>query len=198
MRIFLETGRLALRDFTDSDVDDLFDLHNDPDVMRHVDGGKRTPRSVIVEETLPRYRAQYERSPDFGCWTAVEKATGEFVGWFALVPADDAAPEDVELDFRIRASSWARGYATEGVRALIIKGFRELGVRRVSACTMTVNAAGRRVLEKAGLSLVRTFHPPAPDAGAEALPGAEQGHVAYAVCRDDRVPRPGDGPPRIL
>ena len=58
--------------------------------------------------------------------------------------------------------SLGKGYATEGSRALIRKGFAEYGVQRVVAEAMAVNQASRRVMEKAGLKLVRTFHQPWP------------------------------------
>ena len=61
------------------------------------------------------------------------------------------------------------------------KGFSELGVRRVVAQTMAVNNASRRVLEKAGLSLRRTFHQQWP----EPIEGAEQGEVEYALRKAD-------------
>ena len=40
----LETPRLAIRQFTEDDVDDLFDLNSDPEVMRYLTGGRPTPR----------------------------------------------------------------------------------------------------------------------------------------------------------
>ncbi|MEV5708789.1 GNAT family protein [Actinoallomurus sp. NPDC052274] len=52
---------------------------------------------------------------------------------------------------------------------------------RVVAETMTVNAASRRVMEKAGLTLVRTFHPD----GLEPIEGSEHGEVEYALSRAD-------------
>jgi Acetyltransferase (GNAT) domain len=75
----------------------------------------------------------------------------------------------------------AEGYATEGSRALIRKGFTELGVRRVVAETMVVNVASRRVMEKAGLTLVRTFHAAWP----YRIEGGELGDVEYALDRAD-------------
>lgn len=77
--------------------------------------------------------------------------------------------------------AWGHGYATEGARALVRLAFTVLGAERVVATTMTVNARSRRVLEKAGLSLVRTFFAPWP----EYLEGAEHGDVEYAVSRQD-------------
>jgi RimJ/RimL family protein N-acetyltransferase len=61
------------------------------------------------------------------------------------------------------------------------RAFEELGVRRVVASTMVVNIASRRVLEKAGLRFVRTFHQPWPDH----LDGEEKGDVEYALPRSE-------------
>jgi RimJ/RimL family protein N-acetyltransferase len=63
--------------------------------------------------------------------------------------------------------------------ALVRKAFTELGVQRVFAETMAVNHGSRRVLEKAGLVHVRTFHPD----WDEPLDGAEHGEVEYALHR---------------
>lgn len=189
MRPFLETERLALRRFTPDDADDLFDLHNDPRVMRFIDGGGRTPRSLITGSFLPTALDRYERTPGRGHWAAVEKSTGRFLGWFELVsPGADApsasALSDAELGYRLRTSAWGCGYATEGARALIGKAFTELGVRRVFARTMAVNSASRRVMEKAGLTHVRTLHLTWEDP----LPGTEHGEVEYELLKDDHRP----------
>ena len=86
MRVFLETERILLRRFTESDVDNLFKLDGDPEVMRFINGGKPTPREVIRNETLPRFLRAYERFEGFGVWAAIERSTGEFVGWLEFYP----------------------------------------------------------------------------------------------------------------
>lgn len=73
MQRFLETDRLILRRFVDADVDHLFLLHNDPDVMRFLNGGTPTPRAEIARE----YDARFDSD---GYWAAIEKSTGEFLG----------------------------------------------------------------------------------------------------------------------
>ena len=177
MQVFVETDRLMLRRFNEADVENLFDLDSDPEVMRFLTGGRPTPRDAILNETLPRFLNYYERFAGFGYWAAIEKATGEFVGWFEFRPREGAGPDEVELGYRLRASAWGKGYATEGSRALIRKGFTELGVRRVVAQTMAVNIASRRVMEKAGLTLERTFYRSWP----EPIEGAEYGEVEYVL-----------------
>jgi RimJ/RimL family protein N-acetyltransferase len=177
--IVCSTERLLLRRFTVSDVDDLVELDSDPAVMRFL--GRPTPRAVVEGEALPRILAEYERFDRLGCWAAVERATGEFLGWFELRPPPGGTPDDVELGYRLHRAAWGRGLATEGSRALVRMAFADLGVQRVWAQTMAVNTASRRVLEKAGLRYVRTFHLTFDDP----LPGTEHGEVEYELLRDD-------------
>ncbi|HET8657855.1 MAG TPA: GNAT family N-acetyltransferase [Micromonosporaceae bacterium] len=185
MGVFLETERLLLRRLTGQDVDNVVALDADPEVMWHINGGRPTPREEVRDEVIPRMMAYYERYEGYGFWAAVEKATGEFVGWFHFRPnpdgvrSDGTAREGVELGYRLRRSAWGKGYATEGSRALIRKGFTDLGVERVYAETMVVNVASWRVMEKAGLRHVRTFHQDWPDR----IPGDEHGDVEYALTR---------------
>ncbi|MFI7675789.1 GNAT family N-acetyltransferase [Actinophytocola sp. NPDC049390] len=90
-------------------------------------------------------------------------------------------PGDVELGYRLLPSYWGRGLATTGARLLVRRAFAELDVPKVVATTMAVNTDSRRVLEKAGLRHVHTFHADWPDP----LPGAEHGDVVYALTRSE-------------
>ncbi|MFI7127271.1 GNAT family N-acetyltransferase [Nonomuraea sp. NPDC050153] len=172
MHTYLETERLLLRRFTESDADHLFALHNDPEVMEFLNGGRPTPREEIVGETLPAFIAS-------GFFAALDKPSGAFLGWFHLRAPKGSPDDEPELGYRLHRSAWGRGYATEGSRALIDKAFRELGARRVFAHTMAVNVRSRRVMEKCGLRFARTFHLDWEDP----LPGAEQGEVEYELLR---------------
>jgi RimJ/RimL family protein N-acetyltransferase len=180
--IFLRTERLVLRRFTEADVDNLVELDSDPGVMRFLTGAP-TPREVIEAETLPGFLAASDGR--LGSWAAVERSTDAFVGWFQLRrpqwPLEPLGDDDAELGYRLRTSCWGKGYGTEGTLALIRKAFTELGVGRVVATTMAVNIASRRVMEKAGLRLVRTFHVAFDDP----LPGTEHGEVEYALTADE-------------
>lgn len=181
MRIYLETERLILRRFTPEDVEHLVELDSDPEVMRYLTGGKQTSREKIATETLPWLLSEYESGDGFGRWAAIEKQTGAFIGWFGLRRHEDTPAGEVELGYRLRRSAWGRGYATEGSRALIRKGFTELGVLRVVANTMTVNQASRRVMEKLGMTHVRTYFLDWP----ELIEGSEHGDVEYALRKED-------------
>lgn len=181
MRVILETPRLALRQFTEDDVDNLFDLNGDPEVMRYLTGGRPTPREEIRDQIIPFHLAVYDRFDRLGTWAAESTATGKFLGWFHFRPGPDADTANIDLGYRLRRPAWNKGYATEGSRALISMGFTDLAVERVFAHTMTVNTASRRVMEKCGLTLVRT----SPYEGAYAIEGAEHGEVEYALTRPE-------------
>jgi RimJ/RimL family protein N-acetyltransferase len=181
MHIFLETDRLVLRWFTMADAENLVSLDADPDVMRFVPGGMPTSREEIRDEVLPAFLGYYQRDESFGFWAAIEKATGQFLGWFHFRPGAGAAPGEAELGYRLRKSAWGKGYATEGSRALIGKGFTESGVQRVVAEAMAVNHASRRVMQKAGLQLVRAFDQPCPSPAG----GGQFGVVQYALDKAD-------------
>jgi RimJ/RimL family protein N-acetyltransferase len=181
VREILETPRLVLRQFTEDDVDNLFNLSSDPEVMRYITGGRPTPREEIRDRIIPFHLAVYERLDRLGTWAAESTATGEFLGWFHFRPGPGTDITNIDLGYRLCRSSWNKGYATEGSRALISLGFTSLGVRRVFAHTMTVNTASRRVMEKCGLTLVGT----APYEGTDTIEGAEQGEVEYALTKPE-------------
>jgi RimJ/RimL family protein N-acetyltransferase len=179
IRIILQTPRLILRQFTESDVDNLFSLNSDPAVMRYLTGGTPTPREEIRDQILPFHLAVYDRLDRLGTWAAEAAATGEFLGWFHFRPGQDGDISNIDLGYRLRRSAWNQGYATEGSRALISRGFTELAVGRVFAHTMTLNAGSRHVLEKCGLRLVGTI----PYEGPFEIEGADLGQVEYALTR---------------
>lgn len=154
---FLETERLVLRQFTVDDVENLFELDSDPEVMRYLSGGPATPRGDIANKNLPTFLRYYERTPGHGFWAAIERSSGEFAGWFHLRPQSSDPTDRPELGYRLRKSSWNRGYATELSRALIDHAFGAMGAREVYAQTYSDNAGSRRVMEKCGMRLVRTF-----------------------------------------
>jgi RimJ/RimL family protein N-acetyltransferase len=149
----LETPRLLLRPFTESDAEHLFALDGDPEVMRYIGPFQLSSvdayRELIRERFLPYY--QHE---GLGFWPAIEKATGDFIGWFHLRPALDyrfAAEAgygdgDLDLGYRLKRAAWGKGYATEMARALV-----QRAPSRVVACALVANRASCRVLEKAGL-----------------------------------------------
>lgn len=159
-----ETARLSLRPISREDVDLLFELDADPEVMRFLTGRPST-REDLGDEVRQ----------NLGCrWVAFDRVTGDFVGWFGLVPGEG---DGYDVGYRLAQRWWGQGLATEGTRALVEAAFSRLGAQRVTAQTMAVNQRSRRVMERCGMRLVRTFHLEWDDP----LPGTTEGEVEYEL-----------------
>ncbi len=156
MQVLLETRRLILREFTSDDADYLFALDNDPVVMRYINGGTPTSIEIIKKEILPLFLQYDDQCPMSGFWAAIDKSSHKFLGWL-VYRSLGVNPQVVELGYRFHQHAWGVGYATEGARALIDKGFREHGVTCVTATAYEENQASRRVMEKLGMTLQRSF-----------------------------------------
>jgi RimJ/RimL family protein N-acetyltransferase len=190
MHVELTTERMLLRRFTPDDVDELVALDGDPAVMRYLTGGRPTPRALIESRMLPGFMASYAPVAGFGVWAALERATGRFLGWFSLRPAEEGNAREATLGYRLRQDAWGQGFATEGARALIRRAFAELGVARVTASTYEDNRASRRVMERVGMTFARAFRLTADDLAAHAtFAGAtlevwDGDEVEYALTRE--------------
>ena len=159
-----------------ADVELPVALDSDPEVMRYL---SRTPtsRQEVEGVNLPMVLGEYAESAHTGSWAALDRETGQFLGWFAR--RTKGRPGEAELGYRLRRAAWGRAFATEGGRALINRAFARQGVERVRAQTMAVNVRSRRVMEKLGMRHVRTFHEHFDDP----LPGTGHGEVEYAMTR---------------
>lgn len=171
----IRTARMLLREFRADDLDDLVALDSDPLVMHFITGGRATSRDEIEFDVLPAFM---RRTP-YGYWAA--EVSGEFAGWFHLRPGPGAPSDEPELGYRLARRFWGRGYATEGSRALLALAFEQFGARRVTAETMVVHTASRRVMEKCGMRVDHFFHGDWPDS----IPGDERGDVQYAISREE-------------
>jgi [ribosomal protein S5]-alanine N-acetyltransferase len=152
MPTVLASRRLVFSPFVATDLDLLMELHSDPEIMRYLsDDGQPWSREVIVEK-LADFIAEHA-ARGHSKWK-VCLHNGTFIGraGFALWPPTG----ELELGFIIRRHLWGQGYATECAGALLDWVFDHTGVDHVIGFAREVNAASRRVLEKAGMNFVDT------------------------------------------
>jgi RimJ/RimL family protein N-acetyltransferase len=168
----LQTTRLTLSPCCPDDRADFIGLERDPEVMRFLNGGQ----PVDHEHVDPNATFLMPRGTETHVWTARRTANGAFVGWFCLWPESETL---AELGYRLRRQDWGQGLASEGASALVDWGFRNAGYDKVMSTTMAVNNASRRVMERIGMSYVRTDYVEWPDP----IPGSEQGEVWYELTR---------------
>lgn len=184
----LHSDRLLLRRFTTADDSHLFALDNDPEVMRFINGGEAVSLETIRVDILPLFLTCHDANPGFGFWLAEDKKTNEFFGWLSFRPQEHD-PGTVELGYRFCRAAWGKGYATEAARVLIDRGFSQPGVERVIATTYEDNEPSRRVMNRLGMTHVRSFRITPDDLGksgthhTEAVQVWDGEDVEYALDR---------------
>jgi len=163
-----ETARLLLSLVREADRENLIALERDPEVTRFLTG-RPTPDdgadegAGVAAKMMSGWLSSRVQAP---LWEGSRSAVREGVG---------------ELGYRLRRDAWGRGLASEGASALVAIGFADKGFVRIVATTMAVNRASRRVMEKTGLTHVRTVYPHWRDP----LLGSELGEVEYEITRDE-------------
>jgi len=159
MKIYLETQRMIFRELTFEDEENLLDLDSDPEVMKYLTLGKPSTRDE-VKAALVRTRDFFTKhNGRFGLWAAIEKDSGKFMGWFLFRP-DKAQPDNtdrIELGYRLKKEFWGKGFATEGSRALMEKGFQEFKIPEIFAIAMKRNQSSWNVMKKLGMTYVREY-----------------------------------------
>lgn len=176
----IHTERLTLVPLADEHLDWELELDSDPEVMRYLSG--RASRRDEVEAGHTRRLAAAEKVEGLGFWTGF--VGGGFVGWWNLQPAhgpdqpDD--PSVADLGYRLLRRHWRKGLASEGALELVRYGIEDVGLERIIAQTLTVNTGSRAVMERVGLTYVRTF----PSSSSAPLEGIEDGEVEYEMARE--------------
>ena len=145
--MFLVTERLYLRPITADDLDAVFALDGDPEVMRYIK--QPFTEKSQAKAYLQQVREYNEKHPGLGRWAMLERATDAFVGVFLLKHLDGT--EEIEVGYRMHRRFWGRGYATEMTKALLQYGFGQLGLRRIVAIAQPANRASTHVMEKSGM-----------------------------------------------
>ncbi|MDY7229694.1 GNAT family N-acetyltransferase [Hyalangium rubrum] len=149
----LETERLILRQFQESDLDAYAEICGDPEVMRYVGEFKPMDRANAWRSMATHLGHWQLRG--YGMWAVEEKATGRMIGRVGLWKPEGWP--DLEVGWMIHRAYWGRGLATEAGRASIDAAFRMLEVDHVISVIHPDNAASIRVAEQVGESFERDW-----------------------------------------
>jgi RimJ/RimL family protein N-acetyltransferase len=155
-----DSARLRYQLLSHDDADLLFQLDQDPQVMRHINGGKMTTMAEIQDIYIPRMESYRNEKQGWGLWKVTIKATEEFIGWVLVRPmdffSDHPQPDNLELGWRFLRSSWGNGYATEAARAVQQALIEKGDVRKLSAVALEENTASIKVMTKLGMTYLKT------------------------------------------
>lgn len=145
----LETHRLLLRPWQETDAERLYELASDPAVgpaagwLPHTSVGNS--RQII---------ANVLSAPE--TYAVVLKQTGQVIGSMGIFAtrALGGRDSDREIGYWIGRPYWGNGYAPEGVKRLIRRCFEDFGCGQVWCAYFDGNDKSRRCMQKCGF----TYH----------------------------------------
>lgn len=164
----LETERLFLRPMNETDIEAVFAMRSDADVMRFI----RTPQTKRAEtESWINLVSSRWSAEKIGFCSIIEKSSSNFIGWCGLWRLQETG--ETEVGYALFKEFWGRGFAAEAAEAFLIYGFENLALDKIVAVASPENTNSRRVMEKIGMKYDYTgkFY--------------ERDLVHYTITRDD-------------
>ena len=153
--------RLKFRLMDSQDAQALWQLDQDPQVMKYLNGGKPTSMEQVNSVFIPRMEKYRNSELGWGIWQVSDKVTDEYLGWVLIRPmaffTESPNFKDLELGWRFFQSTWGKGYATEAAIAIKDAVALHADVTHVSALALADNLASVGVMKKMGMSFVRAY-----------------------------------------
>jgi RimJ/RimL family protein N-acetyltransferase len=149
-----QTERLRLERWSHDAHGEGFAVMNaQPEVLRYLGGGSGMTRAE--SDAASAHIAAHWDAYGFGLWAAIERATGEMLGFVGLCHPLwwPAMIERVEVGWRLRREAWGAGYATEGARAALRAGFETLGLAEIVSFVDRGNERSLAVTRRLGMSV---------------------------------------------
>lgn len=156
--VYFETERLRFRDWNREDLPQFRKMNKDPQVMQYF------PAPLEDAETdafFDRIQNEFKDS-GYGLYAVELKESGEFIGFTGFHKASFKASFTpcIEIGWRLKASAFGKGYATEGARACLDYGFKVLKFAEVYSFTAKINLPSERVMQKIGMTKAGEFEHP--------------------------------------
>ncbi len=142
----LQTPRLVMREWRESDLDAHAAMSADPEVQRHLEGvldRAQSWRSMALSSGHWALRG-------YGSWVVERKSDGVVLGRVGLWN-----PEGwfgVEVGWKLARHAWGEGYATEAAAAAITWAFANLDLDQVISVVNPENTASIRVAQRLGMT----------------------------------------------
>ncbi len=177
---WLETERLILRDWQDSDSEPFADMCADPDVMATLGPVMTQEESDALIERIKDRQHQYGHT----FWAIENRSDGGFIGWCGIIRGSVGPIIDkAEIGWRIAHRYWGQGYAREAAQASLDWGFTHLADAkapndRIWAITSSGNNRSWGLMERLGMTRhhdLDFMHPNvAPDSNLNP-------HITYSI-----------------
>ncbi len=145
----LETERLILREFRQTDWKAVYQYRSDPEVAKYMDFIPNTEyeSKIFINVVLANQRAQPRHSFNFAL---VNQADNRLIG-SCMLRITGVENKEGDLGYILNRHYWNRGYASEAAARVVSFGFEQLGLHRIYSTCYPANTASYRVMEKIGM-----------------------------------------------
>ncbi|MFN6475615.1 GNAT family protein [Nostoc sp. DedQUE07] len=144
--MILETHRLLMRDFVETDWQAVFAYQSDPLYLRYNYWTQRTQNDVC--EFIQMFINQQKEQPRTKFQLAVVlKEENRLIGNCGI-RVNDPEMREANIGYELNTQYWGQGYATEAAQAILKFGFEELRMHRIWSWCVAENVASVKVLEK--------------------------------------------------
>lgn len=150
----LETDRLLLRKMSMTDVFDVFDYAQDPEVAKYTSWSAHKT-IADSEQFLEAVIAKYGTGQPMD-WGIVHKQDRKLIGSCGFA-SWERPHSRAEIGYTLSRQYWGQGYMTEAVKAVIAFGFHVMMLNRIQATCMVDNLASARVMQKVGMQYEGTL-----------------------------------------
>ncbi len=144
--IELNTERLLLRQWLDTDLAHFANMNASDDVMAYFP----SKLSRFESDALALRLEQQISTRGWGLWAIEEKQSNNFIGFTGLHPAPStlAFSPAIEIGWRLSDKYWGKGYASEAASQALRFAFLELGLDEVVSFTARHNKPSRKVMAR--------------------------------------------------
>src|SRR2546423_12254755 len=143
--VSLETERLLLRWFRETDFPQYLAMSTDPEVLKCLGGKPQT--EIEAWKSMAAFMGHWFFR-GYGVWAVEEKSSRKLIGRIGFM--DPAGWPGFELGWTLARESWGKGYATEGARRAMEYAFNEMGREHVISLIHPQNKNSIRVAERLG------------------------------------------------
>ena len=147
--MILETRRLILRPFAESDLERVSELMANEQFMKFSMGPMtREQTKMFLQKVIGWDEAGLPSQ-----FAVIEREIGTLIGYCGFLHQEVDGIKEIEIGYRLHPDFWNRGLATEAARAVRDHAFRDLQLERVISLIHPGNHASRRVTEKNGMTV---------------------------------------------
>lgn len=156
----INSKRLSYSLMTRNDADVMFQINQDPEVMRYINGGKTTSKEDIQNIFVPRMERYRNEEKGWGLWKVSTLDDLEFIGFILIRPmgffTDSPEYKNIELGWRFIRKYWGFGYATEAAEHIKQAINKVDDIKQFTAFAMKDNSASIKIMEKLGMKYIKT------------------------------------------